>query len=186
MRQRARCCPYPSSPRLDHCLCAGPCRVVSSLPWRRVYALLLSSSGCRRRVLGLRSRNVLLCCNCAHVLSAPKPFRVRCTRCCARWLLSVNATPHSRQLTPISSPSPRGPSFISSYAVWDASVVKGTPQGLTSWILYTLGPALFYAVIARGIYMFHYRCATQIRTAPCIARACSTWCVDLRWWRRCG
>jgi len=43
------------------------------------------------------------------------------------------------------------------YAVWDASVVKGTPQGLTSWILYTLGPALFYAVIARGIYMFHYR-----------------------------
>lgn len=58
-------------------------------------------------------------------------------------------------------------------------MVKGTPQGLTSWILYTLGPALFYAVIARGIYMFHYRCATQIRTAPCIARACSRCCASI-------
>jgi hypothetical protein len=43
------------------------------------------------------------------------------------------------------------------YAVWDASVVAGTPMGLTMWILITVTPSLCYAGIARGAYMFHYR-----------------------------
>ena len=74
------------------------------------------------------------------------------------------------------------------YAVWDASVVAGTPSGLTKWcalpvqaqlrnpvspcktlchftcrascvsrIIITVAPSLCYAILARGLYMFHYR-----------------------------
>ena len=41
--------------------------------------------------------------------------------------------------------------------MWDSSVVAGTPAGLMQWVLITVVPALLYAILARGFYMFHYR-----------------------------
>lgn len=47
------------------------------------------------------------------------------------------------------------------YPVWDLSAVTGTPQGLSRWCAITVLPSIVYAVIVRGLYMFHYRHAEE-------------------------
>ena len=48
------------------------------------------------------------------------------------------------------------------YTSWDASVLQGTPQGVIQFCLFALVPATFYAILVRGLYMFHYRYVPQI------------------------
>jgi hypothetical protein len=62
----------------------------------------------------------------------------------------------SPRLTPPSPPLPPSQNLMG-YSTWDASVCKGTPQGVTMFVVVALGPALVYALCCRGVYMLHYR-----------------------------
>lgn len=54
---------------------------------------------------------------------------------------------------------------LQGYAAWDSSVVSGrAAQGLAIYMIIVLAPACVYALIVRGLYMFHYRHVAQIDT----------------------
>ena len=46
------------------------------------------------------------------------------------------------------------------YKAWDYSIAAGPPESVIGYLLVCLAPAIGFTVLGRGVYMFHYRCAS--------------------------